>query len=199
MSYWTHITGTITVSPMGRTQAEKRYILETVLDHLPIVTGSEKDMNVHIVQKAGTNCSSSSDEFGMVTNNLKDDYGDRSRRRGLLHTQDEYILVVEGNFRDRFFNDTYREFIRWLCRLAKRVSVCNVLVNIDSDNKGNYVICENNRFHNPYAEMFECPSWCCNEDNKTSNWCEYLMWDSCNDYYKDYYMPAKLVNKYYDI
>ena len=43
MSWWTYINGTITVSPMGRTQAEKRYILETVLDHLPLVTGSERD------------------------------------------------------------------------------------------------------------------------------------------------------------
>lgn len=43
MSWWTHINDTITASPMGRTQAEKRYILETVLDHLPLVTGSERD------------------------------------------------------------------------------------------------------------------------------------------------------------
>jgi hypothetical protein len=131
----------------------------------------------------------------MVTNNLKDYYGDHSRK-GWLETQDEYILVVEGNFRDRFFNDTYKEFIKWLCRLAKRVDVLNVLVNIDSDDKGNCVICENNRFHNPYAEMFECPSWCCDEDNKTSNWCEYLMWDRHEDFVD---MPKKLVSKYYDI
>ena len=41
MSYWTHINGVIDVSPMGRTPAEQRYILETVLNHLPIVSGSE--------------------------------------------------------------------------------------------------------------------------------------------------------------
>ena len=51
MSYWTYVNGNIIVSPMGRTQAEKRYILETVLDHLPLVTGSEKNMNVYIIQK----------------------------------------------------------------------------------------------------------------------------------------------------
>lgn len=193
MSYWTHIIGTITVSPMGRTQAEKRYILETVLEHLPIVTGSERDMNVHIVQKAGHNISSSCDEFGMCTNNLKDDYGDRSRRRGWLRTQDEYILVVEGDFRDRFFNDTHKEFVKWLCRLAKRVYVCSVLVNIDSDDKSNHIICENDRYHNAYAEMFENPSWSWNNKDKNPNWCEYLMWDS----HKEYDMPAKLVYKYY--
>lgn len=31
MSSWTYITGVITVSPMGRTQPEKRYILDTIL------------------------------------------------------------------------------------------------------------------------------------------------------------------------
>lgn len=51
MSYWTYINGTITVSPMGRTQPEKRYILETVLNHLPRVTGSEGDMNVYHSEK----------------------------------------------------------------------------------------------------------------------------------------------------
>lgn len=50
MSYWTYVNGTVIVSPMGRTQAEKRYILDTVLSHLPRVTGSEGDMNVYVIQ-----------------------------------------------------------------------------------------------------------------------------------------------------
>ena len=53
MSSWTYIQGTITVSPIGRTQAEKRYILDTVLAHLPIVSGSKRDMNVYVIQKNG--------------------------------------------------------------------------------------------------------------------------------------------------
>ena len=44
MSWWTYVHGTIVVSPMGRTQAEKRYILDTVLEHLPVVSGSERDI-----------------------------------------------------------------------------------------------------------------------------------------------------------
>lgn len=56
MSYWTYINGTITVCPMGRTQPEKRYILETVLNHLPRVTGSEGDIDVYIIQKNGKLC-----------------------------------------------------------------------------------------------------------------------------------------------
>ena len=54
MSSWTYINGTVTVHPMGRTQPEKRYILETVLNHLPRVTGSEGDMDVYIIQKMVT-------------------------------------------------------------------------------------------------------------------------------------------------
>ena len=189
MSYWTNITGTITVSPMGRTQAEKRYILETVLEHLPLVTGSERDMNVHIVQKAGHNSSSSCDEFGMNTNNLKDSCGDHSCEHGCRRAQTEYILVVEGDFRDRFFADTYREFVKWLCRLAKRVEVFNVLVNINSNDKGSCVIREDDKYDNVYAKMFENPSWL---NNAESNWCEYLMWDR----HEESYMPAKLVKHY---
>lgn len=75
MSWWSYIHGTIVVSPTGRTQAEKRYVLDTVLDHLPQVTGSEGDMNVYVIQKNGHNSSCSHDEFGQRTNNLIDRYG----------------------------------------------------------------------------------------------------------------------------
>ena len=59
MSHWAYIRGTITVEPLGRTQPEKRYILDTVLDHLPRVSGSEEDMNVYAIQKKGYNGSCS--------------------------------------------------------------------------------------------------------------------------------------------
>lgn len=63
MSSWTYVNGTIVVSPLGRTQHEKRYILETVLEHLPVVTGSEIDMEVYVIQKRGHNHTRYSDEF----------------------------------------------------------------------------------------------------------------------------------------
>ena len=135
MSYWTYINGTIIVRPMGRTQPEKRYILETVLNHLPRVTGSEGDMNVYIIQKNGHNSSCSCDEFGEVTNNLLDRYGYKSRSRGWLQTQDEYILVVNAALRDREFEQTYREFMKWFVRLCKRVGCEDVLVEIKGYDK----------------------------------------------------------------
>ena len=36
MSHWTHINGMIKVTPLGRTQPEKRYILDTVIGALAV-------------------------------------------------------------------------------------------------------------------------------------------------------------------
>ena len=143
MSQWTYVHGTVVVSPMGRTQAEKRYILDTVLEHLPIVSGSERDMNVYVIQKEGKDSSCSCDEFGEVTNNLRDSYGDRDRKRGWLQVQSEYILVVDAFLRDREFEQTYKEFQKWICRLAKRISVEDVLVEI-KDYEQSTIIRNNN-------------------------------------------------------
>jgi hypothetical protein len=186
---------------MGRTQAEMRYILETVLDHLPIVSGSERDMNVYIIQKNGHSSSSSCDEFGMDTNNLIDRYGNHNRLRGWLRTQDEYILVVDGALRDREFDRTFREFQKWLCRLAKRIDVENVMVEIKGYGKStvirNYEIDPDNNWTRVYSQMFEEPTWMRKyKKNGISepNWCEYLMWDRAKD--SDY--PMMLGYKYFD-
>ena len=68
MSNWTHITGVITVEPMGRCQAEARYILDMVLAHLPRVPGSERDMEIYVEQKRDYNFCSTCDEFGQWSN-----------------------------------------------------------------------------------------------------------------------------------
>lgn len=130
MSWWTYVNGTVVVRPMGRTQAEKRYILDTVLAHLPLVTGSERDMDIYVIQKNGESSSCSCDEFGETTNNLTDSYGNKNCNNGWLRIQDEYILTVDGAFRDRMYEQTFREFQNWLCRLAKRICVEEVLVEI---------------------------------------------------------------------
>ena len=187
MSYWTYINGTVTVRPMGRTQAEKRYILETVLDHLPFVTGSERNMNVYIIQKNGYNASSSHTELGVYGGYLGWDKNNLS-----LKTQDEYILVVEGSLRDRMFEQTYREFQKWLCRLAKRVGIEDVLVEIKAYDKSTIV----RNVNDIYGKMFEDPSWYRkkgDDEFKEPNWCEYLMWDRAKDY--DY--PMMLAYKYF--
>lgn len=198
MSFWTYVHGTVTVHPMGRTQAEKRYILDTVLNHLPIVSGSEKDMNVYVIQKNGYNSSSSCDEFGEVTNNLINSYGAKSRSTGWLQTQDEYILVVDGALRDREFEQTYREFIKWLCRLAKRISVEDVLVEVKGYGKSTLIRNTNIQrkkysWRKVFDDMFEDPSWCSKDEFEEPNWCEYLLWDRAKN--SDY--PMLLGYKYF--
>lgn len=184
MSWWSYVHGTIVVSPMGRTQAEKRYILETVLDHLPKVTGSEGPMDVYIIQKKGYNSSCSHTEFGIYGGHLGWDKNNLS-----LQTQDEYILVVDGALRDRMFDQTFREFQKWLCRLAKRAHVIDVMVSIRDYSKSTMVR------RSDYYRMFEDPTWCQDYGIGEPNWCEYLMWDNA----KRSHYPMMLAYKYFDI
>lgn len=199
MSYWACIQGTIQVRPMGRTQHEKEYILKTVLDHLPLVTGSEYDMQVDIVCKNdGYTLSSPFDEFGEITNNLKDSYGNRTRMKGRLELQESYLLVVYGRLRDRKLDQTYKEFIKWLCRLAKRVEVEDVLVKIDGQDKN--IIIMNDELKNGYdtkfGQMYETGNF---KDLKNGlgdeiNWCEYLLYPKAKN--SDY--PMLLAYKYFN-
>ena len=183
MSCWTYVSGMIVVSPMGRTQAEKRYILETVLDHLPLVTGSEGNMDVYIIQKNGHDESSSHTEFGMWG-------GYRNWKTLSTDIQSKYILVVDGNLRDRVFDQTFREFQKWLCRLAKRVWVEDVMVEVKAYEEVSLI----RNTNDIYTKMFEDPTWCNDDEYSEPNWCEYLMWDRARKY--DY--PMMLAYKYID-
>ena len=191
MSYWTHIIGVINVNPCGRTQHEMTYIVNTVLDHLPVVSGSEGDMEVFVNFNPHHNRSSSCDEFGMRTNNLKDRYGDRSIRTGWLDTSDDYYLTIYGDFRDRMFKQTFHEFQKWICRLAKRLEVIQGNITITSDDhKPYHLILES--WKNPYIDMFEYPTWGRTEEEPA--WYEYLMWKP--DPYSG--LPMEHMYKYID-
>ena len=190
MSWWSYIHGTIVVSPMGRTQAEKRYILDTVLDHLPRVTGSERDMNVYVIQKNGHNSSSSHDEFGQRTNNLFNRYGYKNREHGWLQMQDEYILVVDGSLRDREFEETFRAFQKWLIRLSKRVTVKSVLVKINDYDKSKLIQDECGY----YWSLFEYPYGSRGNETGEPAWYEYLLWQPMNN---NRMYPKILGYKYY--
>ena len=190
MSCWTYISGTIDVMVPGKTQAEIDYILQTILDHLPRVTGSEGDMEVYPCRHKGHNTSCSCDEYEMNTNNLTSDYGTKSRR-GWLRMQDTYTLAIHAALRDRCFEETLKEFMRWLCRLSKRLLVESVLVRIREWEKS-IVIDDNMSTHSPYWDMHESPSWA--NDNHEPAWWEHLMWKR----YKNTPLPLEHIVKYYD-
>lgn len=116
MSDWTYVQGLIELDVPGRTQAEKNYILQTVIDHLPKVTGSEKPMNIYTIQTAGYDSWQNFDEF---YNRVED-----------FRTQSRYFLVLDGNLRDRYYKDTFKELNKFLNRLGKRLMVDSVYVRL---------------------------------------------------------------------
>lgn len=165
MSKWSYAKGVIEVTPYGRTQAECRYILETVLAHLPEVTGSEENMYTHLIQCGGYNISCSHNEFSEW---VKD---------GWIEYQNSYMITIEGHFRDREFEETYRAFIKWLTRLAKRVWVNSCLVKI-SGNTENWEERTSIVDLGDLYDYLELYSWC---GKGTVNWCEYLIWKEIKD------------------
>ena len=178
MSFWTYISGIIEATSMGRTQPETRYILDTVLSHLPLVTGSENNMQTYVIQKNGHSISCSHDEFGQWSN-----LGNGHHR---FELQDQYIIVVDASLRDRIFDETLKEFSNWLCRLSKRVMVNDVLVRIDGYDK--HIILQNT--DDVYGQMFEEPSWV---GSTEPTWSEYLMYSKA----KQSEYPMLLAYKYY--
>ena len=144
MSWWTFVTGVIRVSTPARTTEQAEYIVKTVLNRLPQVTGSERNMRVSITPSLYEHESQDWDEFGKRTKNLVDGY---------LDIYPAFLLTVEGDLRDMKANETYREFVKWLCRLAKRIGVDDVCVKI-TDNFTKEIMITNPK---PYSDMYEIP------------------------------------------
>jgi len=188
MSIWTKIHGVIAVSVPGRTQHECDYILRSILDHLPVVEGSEGDMEFFInLNKPNVSCSH--DEYGFMTNNLTTRYGRKGRRFGWLSYGDTYTITISSSLRDMNLSETLKQFNKWICRLAKRLMVCDVIIRLQDDYSGSYIIDNASR----YFCMYEWPSWCKESGGKPA-WWEHLMWDN----YGDWSMPLQHVVKYYN-
>lgn len=150
MSSWTYVQGLIELDVPGRTQAEKNYILQTVIDHLPKVTGSEKSMNIYTIQTAGHDSWQNFDEF---YNRVED-----------FRTQSRYFLVLDGNLRDRYYEDTFKELNKFLNRLGKRLPVDSMHVQVYTYDRSHiHTFTNENDF---YGKLFE------SEDP----WYRYLMW-----------------------
>lgn len=192
MSIWDYVYGTITVAPIGRSQEEKDYVLKTILNHLPIKDYADGHMNVYMNVKNGYDSSSSHNELGQCCYYQQDRYNGSS-----YQMQEEYLLTVDGAFRYETFDDTYRFFIKWLTRLAKRVSIYNILIqvqgyrhNIEKDTytfEGKVI-----NDYEPWFNMVEYPDWGRGKHEPT--WCEFLLWKQ----YKDTMFPKELLYKYRD-
>lgn len=153
MSMWTYVRGLIELGVPGRTQAEKDYILQTVVDHLPKVTGSEGDVDIHIVRAYGHNRWSNRDELDNLAWDFK--------------TQSRYFLVLDGHLRDRMYGETFKELNKFLNRLAKRLNVHSVYVQLN-DYGRSYTFTNKN---DCYENMFD----------DEHPWYKYLMWERKDD------------------
>lgn len=128
MSFWTYVKGVVFVEGRGASQAQVQYCIDSVLSHLPKVTGSEGNMEIHAVKLDGHDCWCNLDEFYNFVP------GDG------IKVQHRYAIVLNGDLRDRLFENTFKELIAFLCRLSKRLYVnwINVKVFGDSMNSDNW-------------------------------------------------------------
>ena len=187
MSDWTYVFGLVSVSSPGRTTAEARYILETVLEHQPLVSGSEGDMKVSFTESFYGDMLKYRDEFNrkILRTQYKGFY--ETEYSSKVVVKNNFNIIIEGELRDRELSQTYRELVRWLCRLAKRLLVSDVSIKC----------CDNDKMlllsdPQPFSEMSEVPSW--NSKSGGIAWWEYLFWEP--DPFSD--MPLKLAWKYWN-
>lgn len=189
MSLWSYVHGAITVSPPGLTQAHKAYVLDTILAHLPQVTGSEENMQTYVTQCNGYDASDGCDEFMTPYQfSPKATYKDR----GLMHLQSHYLITVRGQLRDRHVELTHRELLRWLVRLAKRVYVDEVTVSVYGDALGHctrpMIITNDKRKFSALHEWSPC-----DEDDTPPAWADFMMWER-----DESGLPLELAYKYYN-
>ena len=144
MSFWTQVFGTVEVKPLGYSEHAREFVLKTVLDYLPPVTGSEGPMRINAIMSEYKTSYSSTDDFGQ----------DRDSRH-LRGQATAFLVTVYGSLRDRMFEQTKGEFDAWLETLARRVLVTDVMVRVSSD-CGDVAKYED---ASPYREMFEEPSY----------------------------------------
>lgn len=161
MSWWSYVHGTLIVEPAGRTQAEKEYVLKTVLAHLPIVDGSEGPMKSYINMIDEIDSSANHDEFFNHSN-----LG-TGRHSNIFNYHDRYIVSIHGDLRDTTFSETYKSIMKWLHRLSKRVLVTSCMIRV-TDFENQKIFNDNGEY---LSSLYEY------EDN----WCDYLLWDYNRD------------------
>lgn len=177
---WSFVRGIVEVDPLGRTPAETRYVLETVLNHLPIIPGSERNCQIHIMPSHSFLMYGCCDEFGV------DLMLNRERKEDYIKARNIYMLVLEGDLRHTDFQKTYRRVVKWLCRLAKRVHILDVLLKVEDTSRQKIRIITNQNEY--WGSLYENGG----PTDEDMNWCQYLLPVS-----KLNEMPALLAYKYY--
>ena len=140
MSSWTYVRGMIRVDPIGETTTEKEFVVHTVLDHLPPVTGSEKNMCVYVTPSA----------YYGLNYRRNSEYGYKSGRAA-----PHFLITIEGDLRDRKFDQTRDEVMRWICRLGKRLFITDICLSIRDEHGRKAVLTD----EKPLLDLYEGPHW----------------------------------------
>lgn len=94
MSYWTYVHGSLLVETYSRSTPETLYKVQTVLNHLPLISGSEGPVKFYPVLPDGHSYSSTHDEFEQFSN-----LGDRRNSRyGWFETQTRLSYFLPTSF-----------------------------------------------------------------------------------------------------
>ena len=155
MSYWTYVHGSILVDTCSRSTPETLYTVQTVLNHLPRISGSEGPAKFYPILLDGHSRSSTHDEFERLSN-----LGDRRNSRyGWFETQTHCFIALHGELRDRMLEQTLRETTKALSRLSSRLWVEECLITVNGFDKD---------------FLFNNPEWL--RGNYDSKWTSDLLW-----------------------
>ena len=135
---WVYVIGAIEVDTYAQTSAEAKYIIETVIRHLPKVHGGEGPVKISYCLKEGSNVSSNTDEFGRFSNLYDGSYFET------FEDQTKAIITLYGDLRHNDFEETKRDVSRLLARLAKRLDVYNCCVRVTDSFKNECIFTNRN-------------------------------------------------------
>ncbi len=159
MSHWSTITGTLTIEVFtGQTQPEINYILQSVLQSLPDVNPSlhtkpipyplEAHFDIFLNNPSLNRSSCTHDDnliyAGHSSYNLENknrfvpNYNKYQNSAKMIETCTTYILTVNGLFRDAFFENTLKDFTKWLLRLSRKIYVNDMCIKIEGDRLNNH-------------------------------------------------------------
>ena len=158
MSDWAYVIGIVRARVPSRTDAETMYIAQTVVNHLPKISGSEGSAKIHVHLEDGHSGSSNVDEFDQFSD-LYDE------EEGLFRRQNMVLITISGRLRDVEFEDATGGVNKFLCRLAKRLEVDDCSVRVKSCGR-DYVFTNKNAW---LEKMYP--------DYDDEQWTDYLRWE----------------------
>lgn len=126
MSRWTDVIGAVRVSAYEETTEACEYVIKNCLNHLPKIDGSERPVSFWVTSEPAHSTFCNCDEFYQHSN-LGTGW-DSS-----FDVQTNFIITLSGSLRDRVFETTYKDVIKWLNRLSKRLQIRYLCIRVSEE------------------------------------------------------------------